>query len=94
MRTRAERRHKDWSKAKRKAKISKENFGFNLYDNLHEYSKNKIHCSCGLCRAKTKNKGPHHPWFPSVNWMLRDRKRVENMVDEEIDFETGGEFVV
>ena len=27
------------------------------YDNLHQYSKNKIHCSCPLCSAKTRNKG-------------------------------------
>lgn len=30
------------------------------YDNLHQYSKNKIHCSCPMCSAKTntrKSKG-------------------------------------
>lgn len=27
------------------------------YDNLHQYSKNKIHCSCPSCSAKTRNKG-------------------------------------
>lgn len=27
------------------------------YDNLHQYSKNKIHCSCPLCSAKTRIDG-------------------------------------
>ena len=27
------------------------------YDNLHQYSKNKIHCSCPICSIKTRNKG-------------------------------------
>jgi hypothetical protein len=27
------------------------------YDNLHQYSKNKVHCSCPSCSAKTRNKG-------------------------------------
>lgn len=49
MRTKAERRHKDFSKALRKKKICEEQYGFEYYDNLHQYSKNKIHCSCPLC---------------------------------------------
>ena len=27
------------------------------YNNLHQYSKNKIHCSCPDCNTKTRNKG-------------------------------------
>ena len=27
------------------------------YDNLHQFSKNKIHCSCPICSTKTRNKG-------------------------------------
>ena len=30
---------------------------WHYYDNLHQYSKNKIHCSCPICSTKTKNKG-------------------------------------
>ena len=59
-RTRALRRFNDRNKARRKKRISDDFFimtGFSYYDNLHQYSKNKIHCSCPLCRAKTKNKG-------------------------------------
>lgn len=50
---RAERRKKDFSKAMRKKGISVHNYGTNWYSNLHEYSKNKVHCSCGMCRFKS-----------------------------------------
>ena len=49
------RRKTDYKKAKRKARINIATMAFNtvpLYDNLHQYSKNKIHCSCRLCRGK------------------------------------------
>lgn len=49
-----DRRKVNFKKAKRKAKIYLDR-SFNevpLYDNLHQYSKNKIHCSCRLCRGK------------------------------------------
>lgn len=60
MRDRGWRRKKDFSKAKRKMEINKticsiDNILF--YDNLHQYSKNKIHCTCPLCSAKTRNIG-------------------------------------
>ena len=91
MRTRAERRHEDWTKAIRKKKIIN-NYGFDYYDNLHQYSKNKIHCSCGLCRSKTNNKTHKHVWFPAMNWQMCDLKRIQEMDDEERDFEEGGDF--
>ena len=47
---RADRRKKDVNKALRKRNISKHALGWNWYNNLHQYSKNKIHCSCPLCR--------------------------------------------
>ncbi len=53
VRTHAEKRHNDWKKAIRKRKIIRQ-YGFDYYDNLHQYSKNKIHCSCPLCRGLTK----------------------------------------
>lgn len=49
------RRKTDYKKAKRKARINLATMACNtvpLYDNLHQYSKNKIHCSCRLCRGK------------------------------------------
>lgn len=47
-------------KAIRKRRISNEvcSWGSSeYYDNLHQYSKNKIHCSCHYCQSKTRNKG-------------------------------------
>ncbi len=51
---RGDRRKIDYKKAKRKARIdlARSCDGLPLYDNLHQYSKNKIHCSCQLCRGK------------------------------------------
>ena len=48
------RRKIDYKKAKRKAKIdlARSCDRLPMYDNLHQYSKNKIHCSCRLCRGK------------------------------------------
>lgn len=47
----------------RKKRIDRDIYSYidrshSYYDNLHQYSKNKIHCSCPMCAAKTKNKGP------------------------------------
>lgn len=49
-----DRRKIDYKKARRKARIdlARSYDGLPLYDNLHQYSKNKIHCSCQLCRGK------------------------------------------
>lgn len=80
---RAERRKKDWSKALRKKSISDQYFtlpseveeDIHYYNNLHEYSKNKIHCSCPLCSAKTRR---NKVWYgkkytPSIS----DLKKLE-----------------
>lgn len=55
----AKRRKNNVRKALRKRKITEEVYNmndFNYYNNLHQYSKNKIHCSCGLCASKTNKK--------------------------------------
>lgn len=51
---RGDRRKVDLKKARRKARIdiARSCDGYPMYDNLHQYSKNKIHCSCRLCRGK------------------------------------------
>ena len=51
-----------YRKALRKRRIDRESghvwrYHVDYYDNLHQYSKNKIHCSCGSCQKKTRNKG-------------------------------------
>lgn len=84
MRTTAEKRHNDWRKAIRKRKIINA-YGWDYYDNLHQYSKNKIHCSCPMCRAKT---GKRKNWGTNrKNWSIADTKRIEEMQDQIFDNE-------
>ena len=74
-------------KAKRKKKIAEEVYcngkEHPYYDNLHQYSKNKIHCSCLLCSSKTKNKGPKRrkAYAPSVNYKVSDRRKLMHLQD-------------
>lgn len=53
-RTRAENRFNSRRKALRRRRITQEVYGMKednpYYDNLHQYSKNKVHCSCPWCR--------------------------------------------
>lgn len=83
MRTRGERRHNDWSKAIRKRNISRQYalFGFpygDWYDNLHQFSKNKIHCSCPLCSNKTHGS----QCGPAMNWCGHDLRQIERDKEE------------
>lgn len=57
-RGRAYNRHISKTKAKRKKKIAETVYHMcgPYYDNLHQFSKNKIHCSCPLCSQKTNLK--------------------------------------
>lgn len=88
--SRAERRHNDFSKAVRKRNIRPD-----WYDNLHQYSKNKVHCSCCMCSMKTNNKGfkRRHVWFPATNWTITDRKKLDSMQDDYDDYENGGVWI-
>ena len=56
------------------------------YDNLHQYSKNKIHCSCPMCSAKTRNKrkrnGNGWGFAPSINYKISDKRKVEAMEED------------
>ena len=80
-RTRAERRKNDFSKAKHKQYVVHHVYGWNegWYDNLHEYSKGKIHCSCPLCAAKTNPKRRRI----SCGYTLPDQRRQDEMDFEE-----------
>lgn len=73
MRTRAERRKNDYSKAIRKKSISECCDGVGFYNNLHQYSKNKIHCSCPLCSAKTSKYGN------TPNYKHSDELKIDSM---------------
>lgn len=82
-RTKAERRHNDWVKINRKAKIIKNAFyeGEQWFNDVyagkeHILSKDKIHCSCPMCSAKTNRNG----------YKFSDLKKLEALqssLDEE-----------
>ena len=55
-RTRAIRRRRNITKALRKRHISRTAYRYDWYNNLHQYSKNKIHCSCCMCAFNNKKK--------------------------------------
>ena len=89
-------RNRDLSrrKALRKRRIARQIFShahdepFELYDNLHQYSKNKIHCSCPACSAKTRNKGKRaqktaHGWNPSRNFKHSDLRKLNQLGYED-----------
>lgn len=82
MRGKAYNRSKSLSKAKRKQRLAREIYPdgdiYPYYPNLHQYSKNKIHCSCPLCAAKTKNKG-NSLWAPVHNYTISDQRKKERM---------------
>lgn len=73
MKTRAERRKNDYNKAIKKKNIAEHNQGSSWYDNLHQYSKNKVHCSCPLCSAKTSKYGN------TPNYKHSDELKIESM---------------
>ena len=79
MRTRAERRRNNFLKARRKQLICKKIYGWEYYDNLHQYSKNKIHCSCPMCATKTNGKHIKNGWHPRFNPTMKDRKQIDKM---------------
>jgi len=56
--------------------------------NRGKLNKGKIHCSCPLCRAKTRNKGKkrHGNYAPSFNYKHSDKIKIQNMEDEIKEF--------
>ena len=88
-------------KALRKRRITREIYHYwkhydgndwEYYDNLHQYSKNSIHCSCPACSAKTRNKGKRRyksgNYSPHINYKASDLRHIVNMDEDE--FETLG----
>lgn len=71
----------DWTKAKRKSSISSRILGYSYYDNLHQYSKNKIHCSCPLCR---RGKGAFDNSFDKLS--NKDKRKISSMKEEEQEY--------
>lgn len=86
--SRARARYYMWRKALRKQRIDHElsYAPYYFYDNLHQYSKNKIHCSCPMCSPKTRNKGrrDRKNYDPAINYKHSDLiKQIRMDIDEE-----------
>ena len=83
-------------KALRKRRLAREIYHtwgkseWEYYDNLHQFSKNKIHCSCPMCSTKTRNKG--HRRYKSgnynrnLNYKASELRRLLAMDEEEMEF--------
>lgn len=60
------------------------------YRHEGELRKGKIHCGCGMCRRKTKNKGRHRliygNYAPSRNYKHTDKQRQLAMDQDELEW--------
>ena len=84
--TGGENRRKSILKALRKRRIDHDIYtylepGHSYYKNLHQYSKNKIHCSCPMCSAKTNGKGyPRFKRFvPGADYKISDVRKIQKL---------------
>ena len=59
------------------------------YNNLHQYSKNSIHCSCPACSSKTRNKGRRRykagNYAPHINYKASDLRKMISMDEDELE---------
>ena len=78
-RTRAWRRHKNYVKAKRKARIVQEQNNYWYYPHFGQFIKGKINCSCPMCRRKSRNKGAAAYYHGVYNYRPMDLKRIQAM---------------
>ena len=84
-----------WRHAIRKRRIAREVYpddpGWEYYPNLHQFSKNKIYCSCPMCSAKTRNKGKRrknaHGFSPSINYKISDLKKIQQLEFSEEEYQ-------
>lgn len=77
-------------KALRKQRLAKELSYYgapDYYDNLHQYSKNKIHCSCPACQRKTRNRGrrDRRNYARAINYKATDLRKVIAMDEDEAE---------
>ena len=87
MRNRGIRRHNDWTKAIRKQKLYRYYMGYctdeDLYDNLHQYSKNKIHVSDVHGGKKTNNRNRKKYYGQGCKlWKPSDLRQVVNLEEQ------------
>lgn len=80
-------------KAMRKRRIARYGWwgrNHDYYDNLHQYSKNKIHCSCPCCNSKTRNKGARRQmrgnYQRSLNYKASDLRKILAMDEELLEY--------
>lgn len=83
-------------KALRKRRLAREiyhswgNSEWEYYDNLHQFSKNKIHCSCSMCSTKTRNKGHRRHksgnYNRNLNYKASELRRLLAMDEEEMEY--------
>ena len=82
----------NWRKALRKRRIDRMRNAIgsfpDTYDNLHQYSKNKIHCSCPLCRGKAWSFGDNS----IKQHTLTDQKKIESMQEQMEEFDNEKNF--
>lgn len=50
-----------------------------VYDNIHQYSKNKIHCSCWMCQSRSGENNS------TKNYRASDRKKLDRARSELIE---------
>ena len=82
---RGERRKINFLHAVRKKKIDRQyplGDKYPMYNNLHQYSKNKIHCSCPDCRGRSTGHGDN-----SIEQLKISEQRkiqsIKNQIEEE-----------
>lgn len=79
MRSRAYYRKQRAKHIRRKKNICLKEYGWAYYEHEGSYSKGKIHCSCPLCTAKTKNK-----W--GYNFKPSELKKIKSLEEQEKEY--------
>jgi hypothetical protein len=82
-RSRAITRKNNWAKAVRKQNIDRMRnhaigWPYDWYDNLHQYSKNKIHCSCPMCAMKRRSNS-------MKNRTIQEQQAMQDLQDFQFD---------
>lgn len=49
------------------------------YDNLHQYSKNKVHCSCWMCQSRSGENNS------TKNYRASDRRKLDRVRSELVE---------
>lgn len=82
------RRKNDYVHALRKQRKSRDSMLFDSnpwYDNLHQYSKNKIHCSCDMCNRRKSSTDAGNNCVK--HYSFTDQKKILAQTYQEADFD-------